>query len=96
MQNQGLTLRIEMFGNLIEELNYWNRACEDEDENMGLEYCEQMFVDSLDAVREMREYLLEDLNEYRRSCKVDNIPIDLSYYRIERQLKESTFALIRG
>lgn len=95
MQNPRLTLRIEMFGNMIEELNHWHQACDDEDGDMEIEYCEQMFVDTLHAVKEMREWLLEDLNEYRRDCELDGIPVDLSYYRIEKQLKESTFSLIR-
>lgn len=93
MQNPSLTLKIEMFGNLIEELNYWHYVCEHEEGEAQFEYAEQMFIDTLNSVREMREILLEDLNEYKQACRTDNIPVDISYHRIEKQLKESTFAL---
>lgn len=95
MQTPALTLKIEMFGNMIEELNYWHSCCGDI--NYGedsLEYTESRFIEMLDAVREMREILLEDLKEYRHHCKIEDIPVDLGYCRIERQLKESTFSLI--
>jgi hypothetical protein len=99
MQTPEITLRIEMFGNLIEELNRWHYLCESDEIEMEInntthEYCEQMFIDTLSAVREMREMLLEELNEYRNDCKLNQIPIDLSYVRIEKQLKESTFSLV--
>lgn len=95
MQRPDLTLKIEMFGNLIEELNYWHYVCDHEESENAFEYAEQMFVDTLNSVKEMREILLEELDEYRRDCEIDNIPVDLSYYRIEKQLKESTFSLVR-
>lgn len=94
MQNPGTTLRIEMFGNLIEELNYWHYITEHEEGEYQLEYAEQMFIDTLAAVRDMREILLEELHEYKMDCRANNSPIDLSYHRIEKQLKESTFSLI--
>src|SRR5262245_10397927 len=71
MQNPSLTLKIEMFGNLVEELGYWHNACNNDDgSDDEFEYCEQMFLDTLAAVRDMREVLLEDFNEYRNDCKV--------------------------
>lgn len=94
MQRPELTLKIEMFGNLIEELNYWHHVCEHEEGDREFEYAEQMFVDTLSSVKEMREVLLEELDEYRRDCEVGNVPVDISYYRIQKQLKESTFSLV--
>lgn len=94
MQTPELTLRIEMFGNLIEELNYWHYICENEEGEQEFEYAEQMFIDSLNAVKELREILLEELDEYKMDCRATNTPIDLGYYRIQKQLKESTFSLI--
>ena len=82
-----------MFGNLIEELNYWHYVCEHEEGEHEFEYAEQMFVDTLNSVREMREILLEELNDYRIDCEANQIPIDLGYFRIQKQLKESTFSL---
>ena len=96
MQKPELTLRIQMFGNLIEELNYWHYICENEGSEHEFEYAEQMFIETLDSVREMREILLEDLNEYRNDCKLHQIPIDLGYIRVQKQLEQSTFSLIRG
>ena len=96
MQTPELTLRIEMFGNLIEQLNYWHYICEHEEGEQEFEYAEQMFLDNLNAVKELREILLEDLNEYRRNCELHQIPVDISYYRIQKQLKESTFSLVSG
>lgn len=94
MQNAGTTLRIEMFGNLIEELNYWHYVCENEEGEYQLEYAEQMFTDTLAAVKDMRDILIEELHEYKVNCRLHNEPIDISYHRIEKQLKESTFSLI--
>jgi hypothetical protein len=94
MQKPELSLKIEMFGNLIEELNYWHYVCEHEEGEQAFEYAEQMFVDSLDAVRELREILLEELDEYRNDCKLHNEPVDISYFRIQKQLQESTFSLL--
>jgi hypothetical protein len=96
MQTPELTLKIEMFGNLIEELNYWHYICDHEEGDDELVYAEQMFIDALSSVREMREILLEDLNEYKMDCRANNTPIDISYHRIQKQLEESTFALIPG
>lgn len=95
MQRPELTLRIEMFGNMIEELNHWHNQCDDEGGDTELEYCEQMFTDTLHAVKELREILLEDLYEYKMDCRASGTPVDISYHRIEKQLKESTFSLIR-
>jgi hypothetical protein len=85
-----------MFGNLIEELQYWHLSVDDEDEEGDLEYCEQKFLETLRAIRDLREALLDDLNVYIEKCKADNEPIDLAYYRIKKQLDESTFDLIRS
>lgn len=94
MQTPELTFRIEMFGNMIEELNYWHHVCEHEEGETEFEYAEQMFTDTLNAVRELREDLLVELSDYKQYCKNNEIPVDLSYFRIEKQLKESTFALL--
>jgi hypothetical protein len=94
MQTPEMTMRIEMFGNLVEELAYWGKCCDDQEEDRDeLEYCEQMFSDTLEAVREFREILLEDLEIYRSDCKRHQIPEDISYYRIYKQLQESSFSV---
>jgi hypothetical protein len=94
VQNVHLTFKVEMFGNLIEELSSWQRIGE-EDDLMDADYIEDRFVETLAAVRDMRDILLKEFEEYERTCKLDNVPIDLSYYRIHKQLKESTFSLYR-
>jgi hypothetical protein len=91
-----MNLKIEMFGNLVEDLNYWHNCCENEGTEDQIEYCEQMFIDVLSSVREMREILLNDFEEYINDCKFNQVPIDLGYWRIRKQLQESTFALIKN
>jgi hypothetical protein len=95
MQTPEMTLRIEMFGNLIEELNYWHNACGDEEQDENLQYCEDRFIDALEAVRDLRQALLEDLQGYLYECRSNSVPIDISYYRIKKQLEESTFELVK-
>jgi hypothetical protein len=89
-------MKIEMFGSLIQELDYWNYICDHEEGEAQLVYADQMFHDILSAVKEMREILLEELNEYKKHCRTNSIPIDISYHRIQKQLEESTFSLVRG
>ena len=94
MQTPQLTFKIEMFGNLIEELNNWQRIGE-EDDLMDSDYVEDRFIETLAAVRDMRDILLKELEEYEAACRINNEPIDLGYYRIKKQLAESTFSLYR-
>ena len=96
MQNANTTFKIEMFGNLIEELSYWHNSVDDEGDDEELQYCEDKFLETLRAVRDLRAVLLEDLNDYVQECKEDGIPIDIGYYRVKKQLEESTFELIRS
>lgn len=91
MQYPELNLRIEMFGNLVDELKYWHTCISGEEGEDSLEYCEERFQDSLDACKDMREILLEELDQYVKDCRTDDIPIDLGYYRVNRQLKETSF-----
>lgn len=95
MQSPEMNLRIEMFGNLIEDLNYWHNCCDNEEAEQEAEYCEQKFIETLASVKEMREILLLDFEEYFNDCKLNEIPIDIGYWRIRKQLQESTFELIR-
>lgn len=95
LQNPDMTFKIELFGNLLEELNMWHSSCDIHEED-SFEYCESKFVETLKAVRDMRLALLSDLGEYINDCKINNFPIDISLYRIKKQLEESTFELIRG
>ncbi len=92
MQNPSLTLKIEMFGNLVDELEYWNKCCANEaDSDIQMEYCENKFKDVLDACREVRDILMVELNEYVDNCKSNQIPISLDYWRIRKQLQEVSF-----
>lgn len=95
VQTPALTLKIELFGNLIEQLNHWQSIGE-EDDVMDLDYVEERFIETLAAIRDMRNVLLEDLEGYLHDCKVNNVPVDLNYFRIKKQLDESTFSISRG
>lgn len=90
MQNENLTMRIELFGSMVEELTYWNDVCNNE-EGDALEYAESKFEDSLAAVKDFRAILIDDLYGYVADCKEFDEPIDLNYYRILKQLEQSTF-----
>lgn len=92
MQRPDITFRIELFSTLIDELNDWHEACQDDD----FEFAEEKFVETLKAVKDMREVLLEALEGYVNDCKVHRIPVDLGYWRIKKQLEESSFSVVRG
>jgi hypothetical protein len=91
MQYPELNLRIEMFGNLVDELQYWHKCISGEEGEDSLEYCEERFQDAIDACKDMRLIILEELEEYVKNCRTNDIPLDLGYYRVKRQLTESTF-----
>lgn len=87
MENPGLSFKIELFSNLVEELGHW--AIEFNDTQV--EYAEIKFDETLEAVREMRLILLKELEDYERNCKVNNEPIFLSYRAIKKELERHTF-----
>ncbi len=91
MQYPGLNLRIEMFGNLVDELSYWHKCIDGEESDDSLEYCEERFQDALDACKDMRLILLEELDQYVKDCRSNNYPTDLGYWRVKAQLVETTF-----
>ena len=91
MQNPETTFRIEMFGNLVDELKYWHNCLSDENSDDSIDYCEDKFEETLTACREYREILIEELDEYVKDCRNGDIPIDLSYWRIRKQLQETDF-----
>lgn len=91
MQYPGMTLRIEMFGNLVDELTYWHKCLDQEEGEDSLEYCEERYTDALDACKDMRSILIEELDQYVRDCKTNDIPVDISYWRIKAQLIETDF-----
>lgn len=92
-----LKFKIELFGHLIEELDYWHKSCgNDEDEDDELRYCEDRFIQTLSAVREMRQILLDDLKEYFDYVGIHKETVNLGFKRIQKQLNESTFEIVRG
>ena len=93
MQKPEITLQIELFGNLVEELNYCSDLCDIEEEEFGqaIEETEERFYEVLAAVREMRDTLSNMMREYRNECEEFDIPIDINYHRIYKQLKETSF-----
>lgn len=85
MQNPQLTLKIELLGGLVEELAFWSNDLK------GDEYSDNKFEEVLDAVREMREVVLEELEDYFNECKLSGEPIALNYYRVKKELERTTF-----
>lgn len=89
MERPDLTFKIEIFGNLVDELGYWATESNEND----IEIAEIKFDETLAAVKEMRSLLLEDLEEYERNCKLNNEPIFLSYRVIKKELEKHTFEI---
>lgn len=87
MQNPEMNLRIEMFGNLLQDLTHWNRCLEYEEDSDSLEYLENRYEEVRVALKEFRDLLIEELTDYVEECKRYNTPIDLGYYRVRRELQ---------
>lgn len=88
MQRHALTLKIELFGHLLEELNYW--ASVDDD----IDLAEDKFKEVLSAIKEMREILLKDIEGYLNECRTTKEPINLNYVIVFKELKRATFSHI--
>lgn len=91
MQDQEIVARIEMFGGLLLELKHWHLCLENEEGEEPLEYLESRYNETLDVCREFRLLLIMELNEYVENCKRDNEPIDISFYRIKKDLEQNPF-----
>lgn len=87
MQTAEMTLKIEILGNLIEELAYWNSIADNEE----IEYADDKFIETLHAVRDMREIILDDLKRYLDECKRTNDPVSLQYFSVYKELQRTTF-----
>ena len=91
MQDQEIVARIEMFGGLLLELKHWHLCLENEEGESPLEYLESRYNETLDVCREFRLLLIMELNEYVENCKRYNEPIDISFYRIKKDLEQNPF-----
>jgi hypothetical protein len=87
MEKPEISFKLELLGNLILQLKYWTTEFEDGE----IELVEEEFDRTLEAVREMREVLLEELDGYFEHCKVNNEPVYLPYWTVRRELRETTF-----
>lgn len=88
MQNPEMNLRIEMFGNLLQDLRYWDNCLDNGETDDELEYLEIRYDEVLEALRDFKGLLIEELTDYVEHCKKSNTPIDLSYYRIRKELEQ--------
>ena len=85
MEVADLTFKIEVLGHLLEELHLWSN------EEEGVAYADKKFEETLAAVKEMRDIVLNDLEEYFKHAKDNNEPIYLPYFQIRRDLQRAEF-----
>jgi hypothetical protein len=88
MQRPDLTFKIETLGNLVLELNHWDAVLL---HNSDIIVAEQEFDKVLDAIKEMKQIILEELDGYFQDCKLNNEPVFLPYWTIRKELRESNF-----
>jgi hypothetical protein len=86
MEKPELELKIQMLGNLLDQLNYYSDM-----EFDGIEEVEADFDAVVAALKELRELLLGELDEYFADRKANNEPIYLPYWTIRKELREATF-----
>jgi hypothetical protein len=86
MEKPELEFKIQLLGGLLDQLNYYT-----EFEDSDLEPIEQEFQEVLAALRELREVLLGELDEYFANSQANNEPIYLPYWTIRKELRESNF-----
>jgi|GEM_PF-3834617 hypothetical protein len=85
MENPSLTLKIELLGQLLEELNYLGNEPEE------IEFIDEEFDDVLAAATELKGVVLDELEEYFNHAKRNNEPIYLPYKIIQRDLRNAKF-----
>lgn len=85
MEKPELTFKIEMMGNLIYQLRYIQTQFEDS----GLEIVDNEFDRTMEALKEMKELVLRELDEYIEHCKANNEPVYLPYWTVRKELRQA-------
>lgn len=85
MSDPDLDFKIEILGHLLEELHLWSS------EEEGVAFADKKFDETLAAVKEMKDVVLNDLEEYFRYVKANNEPTYLPYYQIRKDLLIAKF-----
>jgi hypothetical protein len=85
MSDPDLDFKIEILGHLLEELHLWSL------EEEGVAFADKKFDETLAAVKEMKDVVLNDLEEYFRYVKANNEPTYLPYYQIRKDLLIAKF-----
>lgn len=85
MEKPSLTLKIELLGQLLEELNYLGNEPDE------IEFIDEEFDDVLAAAAELKTVVLTDLEEYFKYVKDNNEPVYLPYKIIQRDLRNAKF-----
>jgi hypothetical protein len=90
MERPEINLKLEMLGNLVLQLKYFSEEFEGDED---LKILETEYDKVLASMREMRELLIEDLDEYFEYCKANNEPIYLPYWTVRKELHSSYSAI---
>lgn len=85
MTKEDIVFKIEILGHLLEELHYWSEQEQD------LDLADERFDEALAAVKEMREIVLTDLEDYFEYIKESGEPIYLPFVQIRRDIKNANF-----
>jgi hypothetical protein len=87
MERPELSFKIMLIGNLVLQLQHLSEEYPDDD----IEMVEDEFDKTLASLIEMKQIVLEELDEYLQHCKTTNEPVYLPYYTVHRELSTSDF-----
>lgn len=87
MENPVITLKLNLLGDLVQQLNAIAREFPDDE----VDAIDEEFDEILEVIRRLRTEILGDLDEYFRDIKANNEPIYLPYWTVRRELEETVF-----
>ena len=87
MENPVITLKLNLLGDLVQQLNAIAREFPDDE----VDAINEEFDEILEVIRRLRTEILGDLDEYFRDSKANNEPVYLPYWTVRRELEETVF-----
>lgn len=87
MENPVITLKLNLLGDLVQQLNAIAREFPDDE----VDAIDEEFDEILEVIRRLRIEILGDLDEYFNDIKANNEPVYLPYWTVRRELQETVF-----
>ena len=87
MENPVITLKLNLLGDLVQQLNAIAREFPDDE----VDAIDEEFDEILEVIRRLRTEILGDLDEYFEHIKANNEPVYLPYWTVRRELQETVF-----